>query len=337
LRLREHGLLKHDEYKRGYTLTHKGKLVSGQLSLDLFNQFQEPLIAQRHEELSKRARGATDRLTRLARIAEIDQLLSKPFPPGYPSSPYTIRVERSNLINDYDNNLDIETALTDLKLYRYQWRRALACTLYFLEIEYAGGKLHKIGVTTRPIDERLPEIAADLAALVDAAKLKVLDTWLHRGNVEFYFKYRYAAQRVTLGNLTEYFAFEKVGDVTRDLRRMQPKELTDLERDILTGGRSQVEIVQESAEIEQRRRAAISPGMERARARGKHIGRPTGSTETRDQLLAKPYAETVRAALAGGLSLRAIATCAGVSVNTVRKIQTAIEEQNTNNATLEQF
>src|SRR5882724_9278180 len=42
----------------GYELTKKGKLVLGELSLNLFIQFQEPLILARHDELQQRAQHA---------------------------------------------------------------------------------------------------------------------------------------------------------------------------------------------------------------------------------------------------------------------------------------
>ena len=85
--------------------------------------------------------------------------------------------------------IDYETAITDLRLYRAQWRRILSLTLYFLEIN--GGELHKIGVTTRPIEERVAEIAADLRPHLGNVKIDVVGTWSHRGNVELYFKHRY--------------------------------------------------------------------------------------------------------------------------------------------------
>ena len=45
-------------FRGHYELTHKGKLVLGQLSLKLFNDFQAPLIAERHDELVKQAKRA---------------------------------------------------------------------------------------------------------------------------------------------------------------------------------------------------------------------------------------------------------------------------------------
>lgn len=41
-----------------YSLTHKGKIPFGDLSLNLFNQFQEPLIRERHNTLEQTALAA---------------------------------------------------------------------------------------------------------------------------------------------------------------------------------------------------------------------------------------------------------------------------------------
>ncbi|MDI9637721.1 GIY-YIG nuclease family protein [Kamptonema cortianum] len=181
-----------------YNLTHKGKIPFGDLSLNLFNQFQEPLIRERHETLERAAWLA------LGQESEA-------------------------------------TKLIDLKLFRAQMRRILETTLYFVEVRTGEGVLHKIGVTTRPLEQRLAEIRRDLAPYFGAVDLVLLGTWAHRGNVELYFKHRYRRFQRPIGSLTEYFAFEDVKRVLRDLRRMQPKELTDAEREILAGEASPVE------------------------------------------------------------------------------------------------
>jgi|GEM_PF-374062 hypothetical protein len=181
-----------------YNLTHKGKIPFGDLSLDLFNQFQEPLIRERHEMLERAAWLA------LGQESEA-------------------------------------TKLIDLKLFRAQMRRILETTLYFLEVRTGKGVLHKIGVTTRPLEQRLAEIRLDLMSHFSAVELVPLGTWAHRGNVELYFKHRYRRFQRPLGSLTEYFAFDDVKQVLRDLRRMKPKELTDAERNILAGEASPVE------------------------------------------------------------------------------------------------
>lgn len=181
-----------------YSLTHKGKIPFGDLSLNLFNQFQEPLIRERHETLERAAWLA------LGQESEA-------------------------------------TKLIDLKLFRAQMRRILETTLYFIQVTTGEGVLHKIGVTTRPLEHRIAEIRRDLLPYFGAVELVLLGTWAHRGNVELYFKHRYRRFQRPIGSLTEYFAFEDVKRVLRDLRRMQPKELTDAEREILAGEASPVE------------------------------------------------------------------------------------------------
>jgi hypothetical protein len=181
-----------------YSLTHKGKIPFGDLSLNLFNQFQEPLILERH-----------DTLERAAWLALGDETEA--------------------------------TKLIDLRLFRAQMRRILETTLYFIEVRTSEGVLHKIGVTTRPLEQRIAEIRLDLVSHFGAVELVPLGTWAHRGNVELYFKHRYRRFQRVIGSLTEYFAFDDVKHVLRDLRRMQPKELTDTEREVLEGEASAVE------------------------------------------------------------------------------------------------
>ncbi|MDX2159935.1 MAG: GIY-YIG nuclease family protein [bacterium] len=131
-----------------------------------------------------------------------------------------------------------KTAETDLKLYRSQWKRVLFLTLYFLEVKHDTGILHKIGVTSRGIDERIREIKNDLSAIgLRNISIAILGTWAHRGNIEPYFKHRYGSyQDRTLQTLTEYFQFppDALKKVLRDLRRMKAKEMSNQELGILS-------------------------------------------------------------------------------------------------------
>jgi hypothetical protein len=181
-----------------YTLTHQGKIPFGELSLNLFNQFQEPLIRARHDALEQAALAAL----------------------------YTA---------------EENTALTDLRLFRAQMKRILETSLYFIEVRTLQGILHKIGVTTRPLEQRLAEIRADLSPHIGEIELVPLGVWRHRGNVELYFKHRYRRFQHPIATLTEYFAFDDVKAVLRDLRRMKPKELIEAEQSILAGESSRVE------------------------------------------------------------------------------------------------
>ncbi len=184
-----------------YNLTHKGKIPFGDLSLNLFIQFQEPLIQARHDQLER---------TALAALCTAQE----------------------------------NTSLTDLRVFRAQMRRILETTLYFIEVRTGEGILHKIGVTTRSLEQRMAEIRADLSPHFGSVELIPLGTWAHRGNVELYFKYRYRRFQYPIGTLTEYFAFEDVKAIRRDLRRMTTKKPNETEQAILAGIPSRVEQAQ---------------------------------------------------------------------------------------------
>ncbi len=110
-------------------------------------------------------------------------------------------------------------AATDLRLYRAQLARVLALDLYFLEVRADDTVLHKIGVTSRRVDERLGEIRTDLAPHLGAVQIEVRGVWPGRGCLEHYFKRVFARRRAELGNLTEYFNFDRRPTGGRLLRR----------------------------------------------------------------------------------------------------------------------
>jgi hypothetical protein len=119
----------------------------------------------------------------------------------------------------------LEEKLADLKIYQLQLQRILRFTLYFLQIKCDGLTLHKIGVTSRRMCGRLPEIERDLKQHYSDISIDVLGTWQHRGNVELYFKHRYKEKNYRIGKLTEYYKFKDVTLVLEDLCSMQPKVL----------------------------------------------------------------------------------------------------------------
>ena len=129
----------------------------------------------------------------------------------------------------------LEEKSADLKIYCLQLQRILRFTLYFLEIETSGKTLHKIGVTSRKISDRLSEIERDLQPHYSSININVLGTWQHRGNVELYFKHRYQKFNYRIGKLTEYYRFKDVELVLEDLYSMQPKILEGQELVIWSG------------------------------------------------------------------------------------------------------
>ncbi|MGK7934972.1 MAG: GIY-YIG nuclease family protein [Xenococcaceae cyanobacterium] len=123
----------------------------------------------------------------------------------------------------------LEEKSADLKIYQLQLQRILRFTLYFLQIKADGKTLHKIGVTSRKISDRLPEIERDLKQHYSTIAIDVLGTWQHRGNVELYLKHRYKQFNYRIGKLTEYYRFKDVESVLEDLYAMQPKRLVGYE------------------------------------------------------------------------------------------------------------
>jgi hypothetical protein len=137
--------------------------------------------------------------------------------------------QRAQLINSQY----LSEKVADLRIYRALLKRILLNNLYFLQIKVGRKLLHKIGVTKRPIEERVTEVQRDLAAYYKRVDIQVLGVWKHRGNVELYFKHRYKDFNYRIGSLTEYFQFTDAEAVRDDLRQMQPKVLTPVELDVL--------------------------------------------------------------------------------------------------------
>lgn len=127
----------------------------------------------------------------------------------------------------------LEEKLADLKIYQLQLRRILRLTLYFLQIKADNKMLYKIGVTSRDISDRLPEIERDLKQHYSNIDINVLNTFKHRGNIELYFKHRYQEFNYPIGKLTEYYKFDDVDAVLKDLFSMEQKVLQNEELEIL--------------------------------------------------------------------------------------------------------
>jgi hypothetical protein len=139
--------------------------------------------------------------------------------------------ERAKLIN----SKHLPEKIADLRIYGAQFRRILQSGLYFLEIKTRRKVLHKIGITKRPIEERIIEVKRDLLTHYKQIEIKVIGVWEHRGNVELYFKHRYKEFNYRIGTLTEYFEFKDIELVLCDLHQMKPKVLNQAELDVLEG------------------------------------------------------------------------------------------------------
>ena len=271
-----------------WELTKLGKVVCRQLSMNLFAQVQEPLMYGKLSDLEERVR--------LAYAEE---------------------------------SVDYPDFLIDLQIYRDRIRSALANHLYYLKVTTDSGEFYKIGVTGRTVLERVIEINADLHRHFETVEIEILGTWSHRGNLERYFIYKYERYLYRIGTHSEYFKFnDKLSkSILRELRRIEVKEISSVERDLLNRLPSQVECEIAIQERSQQRRQAIKVGMERAKQWGGHVGRSPGSTTTDDDFLAKPSSIAIVDALARGLSIRATAKEVGVSPATVQKVKAASSER----------
>ena len=275
----------------GYQFTKLGKIPVGALSLMLFNSVQEPLLLEKLDELE----------------------------------------EAADL--SYNSNSSLPTeCLSDLRIYRASLQKILLNNLYYLEAVVDGQTFYNIGVTRRLIEERVAEVEREVRShfgIPIPISVEVLGTWTHRGNVEKYFKYRYARFNYPIGSLTEYYKFDDESDaasVLRDLRRMKLKGLSQKEQDILEGRPSLVEQAIQTDIQAQKTSHSIRVGMQRAMQWGAHVGRPAGG-ETKEDFLAKPSSVRVIEALEQKLSLRQAAEYAEVSVNTVRKVKAVLEQR----------
>ena len=292
--LEELGVVKYNGYRNrgrgGYEFTKLGLLAVGGLSLMLFNQVQEPRIIEKLEQIEENLLDQKDFIPQR-------NLLS------YPTS---VKEEKQIL----------QEIIIDYQIYLLQYRRILSNNLYFLEIKADGEIYHKIGITTREIEQRIPEIERDLKQHFESVSIKGLGFWQHRGNVEYYFKYRYKKFNHRIGSLTEYFKFDDVKPVLRDLRRMKPKQLSDREQEILENKPFEKTLLS----------LYICHGMQKSKECNIHIGRPKDKTESTKKFLAKPKNKAIASVLKKGLSLRQTAKETGASVNTVRKVKAALED-----------
>lgn len=279
-----------------YQFTDLGKIPVKALSLSRFNFIQEPLILQK--------------LTQLEAAVFSNQGMVLPEP-------------------------ELSFCLTDLRIYSAQLRKVLLSTLYYLEVKADRQILYKIGVTTRPISQRLTEIQRDLRSHFQTVAIFVLGTWANRGNVEKYFKYKYSNFNYPIGSLTEYFKLDIEEDaiaVKRDLDSMNPKMLSQLEQEILEGKPSPIEKVL-CNQLKQQERAlrgkplAGSPFTEAQTQVGiKHIDR-IAEAQLAQVFLSSPASQLVIDALHQGCSLRQAAETASVPVNTARKVLVVLQKQ----------
>lgn len=255
--------------RKAYQFTNVGLIPVGELSLASFNSLHESLIEQK--------------LTHLE--AAIFNNSGSVLPPK-----------------------ELRVCLTDLRIYGAQMRKILLASLYYLKVQADEKILYKIGITTRPMSERLAEIYRDLTSHYQSVEIEVINVWAHRGNVEKYFKYRYSGFNYPIGSLTEYFKFadpDETQSVGHNLHEMEAKMLSPVEQDILAG--KQDEFLT----------AILADGQMKADS-GRICGRM--ESDLKQAFLSKPSSQRVIAALHQGDRLHEAAAMASVSIEVARKV-----------------
>lgn len=283
----------------GYSITKLGKIAVGDLSMFLFSEIQNDLILEKLQKLENTVKVAWEQ-----------------------------------------DKTDKNDLLFDLKIYRQRVKLILNQSLYLLRVTIDETEIYKIGVTTKALEELIFELEQKLKRFSDSVSIELLSSWEHWGSLKRYFVYKYQDflcqhneykhkeyQLCTLlGNPNSYFTFSTLllKKILRDLNRITDKYLNPVEQKILDGNNTEIEV---AIDKQQQRSAAIKTGMQRAKHWGTHIGRSL-TKESASQFLAKPKSKAVVAVLKKGLSLRQTAKEVGVSVNTVRKVKAALEQNN---------
>ncbi len=169
-------------------------------------------------------------------------------------------------------------------------------TLYFLKIELPeGNHIHKIGITRRDIQDRLIEIKYDLKEL-EPKSIEVLYKIKGMSPLEKYYLKRYKKAQYKIGKHQEYFKFypEVINHIEEELRKLSYLDIDRVN--------------------------AIKQGM------GDNTGGRPKVKESVTRFLDKPKTKLIIEHLEKGKGIREISRDLSVSVNTIRKTKSLIEE-----------
>jgi len=278
-------------YGRKYQFTKLGKIPVGALSLNLFNQVQEPMLLEKLQELEKNLRVAVlENSPNFNQCLRDLQIYQAEFRKILSNTLYYLKIDigEQPLYKIGVTIRDVQTRVSEMQ-------NDLAS--YFpTSIKVLGTWAHR-GNVEKYFKHRYSFFNIPL------------------GNMTEYYN---------------FFSPEQAKVVLRDLQRMETKSLSKTEADILEGTPSWIEELIEEEERACRRSDAIKKGMERAKNWGQHVGRPA-SAEPTDKFLEKPSSQRAIAAINEGLSLRQAAQKADVSVNTVRKVKAILDLKSENN------
>ncbi|UPR42078.1 hypothetical protein H9K57_24745 (plasmid) [Vibrio parahaemolyticus] len=161
-------------------------------------------------------------------------------------------------------------------------------------------------MTTRRLEERMPEIGHDLAKFGCVHDIKVIGFYPHFGSLEKRVLARLQAYQHKFGSLTEY------SDALSVNAHLFNQELRNLGKRRVDGHEYSVSY--------RRHHEKVKSGQRRAQfIHSRHLGRPTKESET----LLNDYPDVIRA-YHNGLSLRKASAETGRAINTVRKVYDVI-------------
>lgn len=221
--LSQKGVIIYQDKPQKYKLTELGKIVLKKLGLLEFSQLQFKLSENNFVSLLSQVKQLKCQIKETSKYLTTDYYQSKP-----------VRYQKVVLKNQKNNQEKLKQALIDLKIYQAQYQRVLRNNLYFLQIESERQIFYKVGVTSRDIQERIREIYTDLSKLFKELSISLLGIWIHRGNIEHYFKYKYEGDKFSLGKYTEYFQFEDIQPILNELNTLFDKQLSPLEQKVLS-------------------------------------------------------------------------------------------------------
>ena len=138
---------------------------------------------------------------------------------------YPIAFQRYvDFLNNYhQKNNDFKENTTKLTLFQKDLAYFKQFDLYFIELVADHQKMYKIGLTSRNLAIRMKEIKEDLKNHFLNIALKPLFHVKGYAFLETFFKQKYQAQQVKIGQLTEYFSFtdSEVALIVKDLNLLK--------------------------------------------------------------------------------------------------------------------
>ncbi len=230
--------------------------------------------------------------------------------PDYAELQEALFVAKEKQLIAYDQAHGTQTA----KFFRLRLTTILQQHLYVLQINLEQDgvcyPLLKVGMTTRSLEERTPEICRDLEKFGRIQKIEVLGFFHHFGSLEKRLLKLLQTYQRQLGSLTEY----------SDLLSIPPHLLNE---DIRNLGKRKVNGHECSVTYRHHQRK-VRGGQRRSQlVNERHLGRPSKKAKT----LLEDYPDVVRA-YESGLSLRKASAETGRAVNTIRKVYDVLQTKN---------